>query len=69
MAQRRDGQYVTWGYNSAAPPPATCSATSYNGTGQYTPALAAGAPEVDKSCTSEVIFTVNATTAFVSLDL
>jgi len=69
MAERRDGQYVSWGYNEAAMPPSTCSATSYNGTGQYTPATAAGAPEVDKSCTSEVVFAVNASAAFVSPSL
>ncbi len=66
MAQRRDGQYVSWGYNEAEQPPATCSATSYNATGQYTPATAAGAPEVDKSCASQVEFSVIAPTAFVS---
>jgi hypothetical protein len=66
MAERREGQWVKWGYNEAKQPPATCSKTSYNGFGQYTPAKAAGAPDVDKSCKTEVFFTVNATTAFVS---
>lgn len=66
MAQRRDGEYVSWGYNEAEQPPATCSATSYNATGQYTPATAAGAPEVDKSCASQVEFSVIAPTTFVS---
>ena len=66
MAQRRDGEYVSWGYNEAEQPPATCSATSYNATGQYTPATAAGAPDVDKSCASQVEFSVIAPTVYVS---
>jgi hypothetical protein len=66
MAERRDGQYVNWGYSKAADPPAICSASSYNGNGKYTPAKAADAPDVDKSCTSQVFFSVNATTEFVS---
>ena len=66
MAERRAGQYpVSWGFAAALPAASTCSASSFNSTGSYTPAIAAGAPTVDTSCASEVLFTVNATTTFV----
>ena len=67
MAERRAGQYVSWGAASTLPAASTCLASSYNSTGAFTPAIAAGAPTVDTSCASEVLFTVNATTAFVSV--
>jgi len=66
MAERRAGQYPSsWGFAAALPAASTCSASSFNSTGSYTPAIAAGAPTVDTSCASQVLFTVNATTTFV----
>ena len=67
MAQRRGGQYPvsrgaesTLGNTTAT----QCEATSYNATGMYAPARAAGAPDVDESCTSEIVFAVSAPTEF-----
>lgn len=67
MATRRSGQFPpSWGANSTLANTnltvAQCMSTSWNSTGTYTPARAAGAPAVDKSCRSELIFTCNATT-------
>jgi glucoamylase len=63
MSQRRAGQYpASWGTRNAAAPPATCAATSAQGV--YTPALAAGAPNVTSSCQINVVFNVNASTYF-----
>jgi glucoamylase len=69
MARRRAGDYPpSWGAASALAntnlTSEQCNGTSWNSTGNYTPARAAGAPGVDKSCKSEIIFTVNATTQF-----
>jgi glucoamylase len=58
MARRRDGSYpASWGAMRAAPAPATCAATSQNSTGDYIPVYAAGAPEVDMSCYTHILFT------------
>ena len=66
MARRRAGIFPpSWGFSSGDPAPKTCSSSSYNSTGSYIPAIGAGAPTVDTSCASEVLFTVNATTQFV----
>lgn len=67
MARRRAGQFpIPWGANSSLANTnltnSQCKSTSYNSTGQYTPARAAGAPPVSKACRSEMLFTVNATT-------
>ncbi|KAK4949728.1 hypothetical protein LTR10_011570 [Elasticomyces elasticus] len=64
MARRRAGHFPpSWGASSQQ---ATtnltadqCQSSTYDATGQYTPAVAAGAP-----CLSEVLFTVNATTVY-----
>jgi glucoamylase len=67
MAQRRSGQYPTsWGAASelANTIPTQCEPTSYNATGEYTPARAAGAPAVNKDCKSEINFAVLAPTQF-----
>lgn len=69
MSRRRDGQFPhSWGAASALGNTnltrAQCRATSFNATGAYTPALAAGAPNITKDCAAEVIFSVNATTSF-----
>ena len=63
MAQRRAGKYpASWGSNTAAAPPATCSGTSTQGV--YAPATAAGAPNVTSSCQILTQFNVNATTYY-----
>ena len=67
MTQRRSGQYPpSWGASHALANTnltrAQCRRSSFNSTGAYTPAVGAGAPNVTKSCFSEVLFTVNATT-------
>ncbi|KIV78813.1 hypothetical protein PV11_06422 [Exophiala sideris] len=64
MARRRAGQIPpSWGASSQQGTTnltaEQCQSSSYDGTGQYTPAVAAGAP-----CLSEVLFTVNATTVY-----
>jgi glucoamylase len=64
MAQRRAGQYPpSWGASSDRADTnltaSECRASSYNSTGTYAPAVAAGAP-----CDSRVLFVVNATTTF-----
>jgi glucoamylase len=69
MAQRRQGQFPhSWGaWTKAANTglnATQCNGTSHNSTGTYKPALAAGAPNISTACASEVIFSVNATTAF-----
>ena len=67
MAQRRAGQYPpSWGAESTLgnATATQCEATSYNATGMYAPARAAGAPAVDQSCTSEIVFAVLAPTEF-----
>jgi glucoamylase len=67
MAQRRSGQYPpSWGAASdlANSNVTQCEASSYNATGTFTPARAAGVPAVDKSCKSEMIFSVLAPTQF-----
>lgn len=69
MAQRRAGEYPrSWTTGAAASStislPSTCAASSTSGV--YAPALAAGAPNVTElsTCTSNVLFEVNATTYF-----
>jgi glucoamylase len=63
MSQRRAGQYpYSWTSNSANTPPATCAASSTPGV--YSPATAAGAPNVTSSCQIAVQFNVNASTYF-----
>ena len=63
MAERRAGQYPpSWVSSFKSKVPAHCKATSVKGS--YYPALAAGAPNVTTSCTSNVLFMVNATTYF-----
>lgn len=56
--ERRDGNFPpSWGANTtlANNQTATCAAlSSYNATTQYTPALAAGASQIEKPCLSEV---------------
>ncbi|KIW31506.1 uncharacterized protein PV07_03151 [Cladophialophora immunda] len=69
MSRRRAGQFpLSWGASNPLAntnlTSSQCRGTSFNATGNYTPALAAGAPNVTKDCESEVIFSVNATTAF-----
>ena len=67
MAQRRAGQYpLSWGAESTLgnTTATECEATSYNATGMYAPARAAGAPAADESCTSEIVFAVLAQTEF-----
>ena len=67
MSQRRAGQYpASWGAASelANTNITQCEAASYNATGMYMPAIAAGAPEVDESCVSEIHFAVLAPTEF-----
>lgn len=65
MARRRGGQFPpSWGASSPSSPSLNltadqCLSSSYDATGQYHPAVAAGAP-----CLSEVIFTVNTTTTY-----
>ena len=60
MAERRSGQYpASWGSTSSTSAP-TCAGTSETGT--YTPALAAGAPNI--SCTVTDTFIVNASTYY-----
>lgn len=63
MAQRRSGQFpASWGVRKATTSPAACSGTTTKGV--YTPATAAGAPNVTTSCQINVVFNVNATTYF-----
>lgn len=67
MAQRRAGEYPrSWSAaaSSSLPSSGSCAASSTVGT--YAPAVAAGAPNVTtlSSCTSNVLFLVNATTYF-----
>lgn len=63
MSQRRAGQYPSsWGSRNALPPPTTCSASSTPGI--YTPATAAGAPNVTSSCQVSITFNINATTYY-----
>ena len=66
-ARRRSGDFPpSWGANGPLAntnlTAGQCNATSFNSTGLYNPARGAGAPSVDKSCKSEIIFTCNATT-------
>lgn len=62
-AQRRAGQFPpSWNSRNAAATPATCSASSAQGT--YAAATAAGAPPVSTACTVQVTFVVNASTTF-----
>ncbi|KAI0514762.1 carbohydrate-binding module family 20 protein [Xylaria bambusicola] len=64
MAERRAGQYPpSWvPVSGSATLPDQCASGSTKGT--YTPAIAAGAPDVNVTCTSNVRFEVNATTYF-----
>ncbi|KEF52792.1 uncharacterized protein A1O9_11209 [Exophiala aquamarina CBS 119918] len=69
MSQRRSGQYPPpWGASTPAANTGLnstqCNSTSHNSTGTYTPAVGAGAPNVSRACSSEVVFSVNATTSF-----
>lgn len=60
-AERREGAFPpSWGANSTAANnvTSTCARSSYNGTGQYTPALAAGAPNITKDCETHVILSL-----------
>jgi glucoamylase len=68
-ARRRAGYYpASWGATSALAntnlTAGQCKGTSYNSTGLYTPALAAGAPNITKDCEGEVIFSCLAQTQF-----
>ena len=62
MAERRAGQYPPGWTASVVEPPTKCEASSTRGT--YSPAVAAGAPNVTSTCTSNVLFIVNATTYY-----
>lgn len=62
MAERRAGQYPPSWVPSTVDLPATCSSTSAKGT--YAPALSAGAPNITLTCTSTVLFQVNASTYY-----
>ncbi len=63
MSQRRSGQYPTsWGSRLASPLPKSCAATSQPGV--YTPATAAGAPNVTSLCQVNIVFDANATTYY-----
>ncbi|KAI2635330.1 family 15 glycosyl hydrolase [Xylaria nigripes] len=63
MAERRAGQYPpSWVPSTPLAVPSKCTPGSK--TGVYTPAFAAGAPNVSTECTSNVRFQVNATTYF-----
>lgn len=67
MAQRRGGQYPrSWTAGASTSLPSTCAGASSSTSGTYAPALAAGAPNVTvaSTCTSNVLFEVNATTYF-----
>lgn len=67
MAQRRAGQYPrSWTAGAAASLDAETSCAASSAAGTYAPALAAGAPNVtaQSSCTSNVLFMVNATTYY-----
>ena len=68
MAQRRSGQFpIPWGAMNVTNSTGTCTTGNYSATKNYIPAKAAGAPMVQEQCETEVLFTVNATTSFVSL--
>ncbi|KAI1073765.1 carbohydrate-binding module family 20 protein [Whalleya microplaca] len=63
MAQRRAGEFPrSWVPSPPAEAPAQCSPSSTKGS--YSPALAAGAPSINSTCTANVRFLVNATTYF-----
>jgi glucoamylase len=63
MAERRAGQYPpSWEPSVAAELPSQCAGSSTKGV--YAPALAAGAPNVTTTCTSNVQFAVNASTYY-----
>lgn len=63
LAQRRSGQFPpSWNSKLNLGTAKTCKASSTQGT--YAPALMAGAPAVDMSCTVQVTFNVDATTTF-----
>ncbi|KIH89837.1 glucoamylase [Sporothrix brasiliensis 5110] len=64
MARRRAGHYPKYSWTQSAPAavPSVCLASSTNGV--YAPATAAGAPNVTASCTSGVLFVVNASTYY-----
>ncbi|ORY65267.1 1, 4-alpha-D-glucan glucohydrolase [Pseudomassariella vexata] len=63
MAERRAGQYPpSWEPSVPAEVPAQCAASLTKGT--YSPALAAGAPNVTTTCMSKVLFAVNASTYY-----
>ncbi|KAK5501693.1 hypothetical protein LTR83_003374 [Exophiala xenobiotica] len=69
MSRRRASQFPpSWGADTAPAntnlTAAQCKPSSYNGTGTYAPAVAAGAPNITTPCEVEVLFTVNATTQF-----
>jgi glucoamylase len=61
MTQRRAGQYPP-SWETAVSVPTACAATSTQGA--YTPALAAGAPNVTATCQAYVRFAVNASTYY-----
>ncbi|KAK2044146.1 family 15 glycosyl hydrolase [Colletotrichum somersetense] len=62
MAERRAGLYPPSWVPTSSKVPATCISSST--TGLYVPAVAAGAPNVTRSCTVAVSFLVNATTYY-----
>jgi glucoamylase len=62
MAQRRAGKYPPSWTAAVGAVPATCAASSTKGV--YAPAVAAGAPNTTTSCTSNMLFIVNATTYY-----
>lgn len=67
MARRRSGMFpLPWGAMNVTNSTGSCKPGTYNATWTYKPARAAGAPTIKEACLSEVLFTVNATTQFVS---
>ncbi|KAJ9644184.1 hypothetical protein H2204_001535 [Knufia peltigerae] len=69
MARRRASHFSPpWGATSKVAntnlTSSQCRPSSYNGTGKYAPAAAAGAPNITLPCMVEVLFEVNATTQF-----
>ncbi|TEA16161.1 Glucoamylase P [Colletotrichum sidae] len=62
MAERRAGKFPPSWVPASSKVPSTCAKSSARGV--YSPATAAGAPDVSDSCTVPVTFQVNATTYF-----
>lgn len=63
MSERRAGQYPPgWDTSAAESPPGQCASGSVSGT--YAPAVAAGAPDLNTTCTTNVLFVVDASTYY-----